>query len=78
MELIDTHQHLVYRDQASYGWAKGIEALSGNFTLEDYKNLTKGFDIKGTLFMETGVDDPDYKNEANFVKSERILFLSTI
>ena len=69
MEFIDTHQHLVYRDQASYGWAKGIEALSGNFTLDDYKNLTKGFDIKGTLFMETGVDDPDYKNEANFVKS---------
>ena len=37
--------------------------------LENYKELTKGFDIKGTLFMETGVDDSDYKKEAKFVKS---------
>ncbi len=70
MELIDTHQHLVYRDQASYGWTKDIPPLAvDNFTLEDYKNLTKDYNIKGTLFMETGVDDADYKNEANFAKS---------
>ena len=68
--LLDTHQHLVYRDIASYGWTKDIPPLAkDNFVLEDYKNLTEGFGIEGTLFMETGVDDSDYKKEIKFVKS---------
>ena len=70
MDLIDTHQHLVYRNQASYGWTKDIPPLAeGDFTLEDYKELTKDSKIKGTLFMETGVNDSDYKAETRFVKS---------
>ena len=68
--LLDTHQHLVYRDIASYGWTKDIPPLAkDNFILEDYKNLTEGFGIDGTLFMETGVDDSDYKKEIKFIKS---------
>ena len=68
--LLDTHQHLVYRDIASYGWTKDIPPLAkDNFILEDYKGLTEGFGIDGTLFMETGVDDSDYKKEIKFVKS---------
>jgi len=68
--LLDTHQHLVYRDIASYGWTKDIPPLAkDNFILEDYKDLTEGFGIDGTLFMETGVDDSDYKKEIKFVKS---------
>ena len=68
--LLDTHQHLVYRDIASYGWTKDIPPLAkDNFVLENYKNLTEGFGIGGTLFMETGVDNSDYKKEIKFVKS---------
>ncbi len=68
--LLDTHQHLVYREKASYGWTKDIPPLAeGNFTFDDYKTLTKGLGIGGTLFMETGVDDPDYQQETRFVKS---------
>ena len=70
MELIDTHQHLMYRDQVGYSWANEFPPIDkGNFTIEDYKELTKDFDIKGTLFMETGVDDSDYKKETKFIKS---------
>ncbi len=70
ISLLDTHQHLVYREKASYGWTKDIPPLAeGNFTLDDYKTLTKGLGIGGTLFMETGVDDPDYQQETRFVKS---------
>ena len=70
IKLLDTHQHLVYRDVASYSWAKDIPPLAKDiFILEDYKNLTEGFGIDGTLFMETGVDDSDYKKEIKFVKS---------
>ena len=66
--LLDTHQHLVYRDAASYSWCKDIPPLAeDNFTVEDYKKLTEGLGISGTLFMETGVDDPDYQSEAKHV-----------
>ena len=67
-ELLDTHQHLVYPDVAGYGWTDGIPALANkSFSLDDYKSLTAGKHVQGTLFMETGVDDPDYKAEARFV-----------
>ena len=47
MELIDTHQHLMYRDQVGYSWANEFPPIDkGNFTIEDYKELTKDFDIK--------------------------------
>jgi len=69
IKLLDTHQHLVYRDVANYSWAKDIPPLANeNFTIEDYIKLTEGLGIGGTLFMETGVDDPDYKNEAEHVE----------
>ena len=68
--LIDTHQHLVYRNQASYGWTKDIPPLAeDNFTLANYKNLTDDLGVGGTLFMETGVDDEDYQKETKFIKT---------
>ena len=68
--LLDTHMHLVYRDKASYGWTKDIPPLAkDNFKLESYNTLTEGLGIGGTLFMETGVDDPDYQKEIRFVNS---------
>ena len=70
MDLIDTHQHLIYRREASYSWAKDIPALSqSDFTVENYKTLTKDYNILGTLFMECAVDDPDYKKESNYINS---------
>ncbi len=66
--LLDTHQHLVYPEIAGYGWTADIPPLAGKaFPLERYKELTAAADIAGTLFMETGVDDADYKAEARFV-----------
>ena len=68
--LLDTHMHLVYRDKASYGWTKGIPPLAkDNFTLEDYKTLTKGLGIGGSLFMETDAGGTDYQEETRFVHS---------
>ena len=70
MDFIDTHQHLIYRDRLGYGWTSGIPALAtGDFTVADYRALTAGLGIAGTLFMETGVDDADYQNEARDRKS---------
>ncbi len=68
MDFIDTHQHLIYRDRLGYAWTAGLPALAGgDFTLADYRALTAGKGIAGTVFMETGVDDADYQAEARFV-----------
>lgn len=68
VKLIDTHQHLVYPDVAGYGWTDGIPPLANKaFELGNYAALTQARDVVGTLFMETGVDDADYKAEARFV-----------
>jgi len=56
--LLDTHQHLIYPDRVSYGWVADIPDLAGKaFTLADYRKLTVGMGVGGSLFMETGVDD---------------------
>ncbi|MBV7396739.1 amidohydrolase family protein [Mameliella sediminis] len=66
--LIDTHQHLIYPEAAGYGWTKEIPVLANKaFPLERYKELTAGQGVSGSLFMETGVDDADYRAEARFV-----------
>jgi len=66
--LIDTHQHLIYPEVAGYGWTQGIPALEGEaFRLDDYKALTEGAGIEGTLFMETAVDEGDIRAETEHV-----------
>ncbi|NUB46229.1 amidohydrolase [Fertoebacter nigrum] len=68
MEFIDTHQHLILRDRLGYGWTAQIPALAtGDFGLADYHALVAGRGITGTVFMETGVDDADYRAEARLV-----------
>ena len=66
--LIDTHQHLLYPDRFGYAWTNEIPQLAGRtFSLDDYKSLTKGKGIGGTIFMEAGVDDGHEEEEASFV-----------
>ena len=66
--MIDTHQHLIFRDQFDYSWADNIPALAtGSFTQNDYQQLSAGKGITGTIFMEAAADDPDYQDEARFV-----------
>lgn len=69
MRLIDTHQHLIYRDRFGYGWAKDVAPLAeGDFTVEDYETLAADR-VAGTIFMEVDVDPGQYRDEARFVAS---------
>lgn len=71
MDLIDTHQHLIWRDRLGYGWTAGIPALAeGDFRPETYRAEVAGLGILGSLFMETGVDDADYQTEARHVATQ--------
>jgi predicted TIM-barrel fold metal-dependent hydrolase len=68
MDFIDTHQHLIHRDRLGYDWTRGIAALEGrDFTVADYRGLTEGHGIAGTVFMECAVNDADYQAEARLV-----------
>lgn len=66
--LFDTHQHLIYRQAARYGWTARAPALDGrDFTLEDYAALTEGMGVAGALFMEVDPDEADHKAETRFI-----------
>lgn len=67
MHLIDTHQHLILRDELGYGWTADIPELAGDFTRADYADLVVGRGVIGTVFMESGVDETDYQAEARLV-----------
>lgn len=68
LRFLDTHQHLVYPDRFGYGWAAGTPALAARaFTVEDYKEVTRGQGIAGTIFMEAAVDGDDHHAEARWV-----------
>lgn len=62
--LIDTHQHLLYRDRFDYLWIRDVPALKKSFTLEDYAGLTKESGIEAALFMEVDVAENDAAKEA--------------
>jgi predicted TIM-barrel fold metal-dependent hydrolase len=65
--LIDTHRHLILRDQLGYAWTDTLPPLAGAFTPEDYDRLTEGAGIAGVLHMETGVNERDWRAEARLV-----------
>jgi predicted TIM-barrel fold metal-dependent hydrolase len=68
LSLIDTHQHLVWPERFGYGWSTELPALAGRtFGLDDYRALTAGLGVAGTIFMEAAVDDDDHHAEAKFV-----------
>ncbi len=66
IDLIDTHQHLLYRDRLAYAWSDNLPELAGrDFTVDDYQDLTRGRGVKATIFME--VDADDHHAETRFI-----------
>ncbi len=65
--LIDTHQHLVFPERFDYAWAGGVPALAGrDFGLPEYRALTEGAGVAGSIFMEVDVAG-DWRAEARHV-----------
>lgn len=68
MILLDTHQHLIYRERIGYAWSDELPALRGrDFSVADYQALTAEIQMKPGIFMETAADDTDYRQEAHLV-----------
>jgi predicted TIM-barrel fold metal-dependent hydrolase len=67
MQLIDTHLHLILRKQLGYAWTADIPQLAQrNFTVEDYI-ADCGATVSGAIYMESGVDDTQYRDETRLV-----------
>lgn len=65
-KLLDTHQHLLYRDRLKYQWSDTLPALANqDFTVADYQDLTAGRGVAASIFME--VDADDYHVETRFI-----------
>jgi predicted TIM-barrel fold metal-dependent hydrolase len=66
LPLLDAHQHLVFPERQRYAWTDRAPALAGRrFGLDDYRALTAGAGVGGTIFME--VDAEDWRSEARMV-----------
>ena len=58
IEILDTHQHLIYADRFGYQWTDPIPALAGrSFTYADYRHAAANTGISSTLFMEATSED---------------------
>lgn len=67
MQFIDTHLHLILRKQLGYAWTEDIPQLAErSFTVEDY-TADSGAAVSGAIFMESGVDDTQYRDETRLV-----------
>ncbi len=67
--LIDTHQHLMYPKQFGYSWTDKIPVLNKTqYDVGSYENLV-GDHVVASIFMETGVDEGDYRAETEFAIS---------
>ncbi len=68
--ILDTHQHLIYPEKYPYSWTVDIPALAGKaFRYDDYLRAIEGTGVSGTIFMESGADDPHWHDETPFVHS---------
>ncbi len=66
--ILDTHQHLIYPERYSYSWTAAMPALAGRaFRYADYLAAIEGTNVKSTIFMESGVDDAHWRDEAPYV-----------
>lgn len=67
--LIDTHQHLMYPKQFGYSWANELPVLhEKQYNVSSYEALV-GDQVSASVFMETGVDESDYRDETEFAIS---------
>lgn len=58
VDILDTHQHLIYADRFGYHWTDPVPALAGqSFTYADYQLAASGTGITSTLFMEATSED---------------------
>lgn len=67
--IIDTHLHLIYRQELSYPWLAGTPPLNADFPLDEYTRQARRLGISGALHMEVDVAEADIERETAFVQT---------
>jgi len=67
--LIDTHLHLIYRNQLKYAWLADNPALNTDATYDDYHTVANRIGISCALHMEVDVDDSSRVAETHMIES---------
>ena len=66
--ILDTHQHLIYPEKHSYSWTAGLPQLAGQaFRYAEYLKAIEGTSVRAAIFMESGADDAQWRDETRFV-----------
>ena len=67
--MIDTHVHLWDVDRLDYPWLNGLPALNRSYVLDDFDEDTRGYEVKGFVFIEcTGaMDDRISQDELEWI-----------
>ena len=72
--IIDTHLHLWDPKRLAYSWQEGNALLNRPYTIEDFREASKGIDIEAAVFVECHVDEGagsgQYIQEIEFVEEE--------
>lgn len=68
IQILDTHQHLLYPNKYPYTWTDGLSSIEQQaFQMEDYLIDIETTGIKRTIFMESSPEDPHWLSETKFI-----------
>lgn len=65
--IIDTHLHLWDTERLSYSWLKELPDINRNFTISEYLDEVKGFNMGAMVFVQCECEPLAYKDEINFI-----------
>ena len=66
--LLDTHVHLIYRDELDYPWLDNEPALNRDATYDDYLRQARQLGITRALHMEVDVAEVDMERETDMIE----------
>lgn len=67
--IIDTHVHLWDPQKFSYPWLSEFDAINRRFDLDDYSRATRDVQIERIVFLECGVAQNSFHDEAAWITS---------
>ncbi len=67
--IIDTHLHIWDINHLTYPWLKEAPPLNRSFTVADYRQATKNFNVEKMVFVQCEVDSAQYGEEVEFVST---------
>lgn len=65
--IVDTHQHLWYRDKVDVAWTHADPLFDRDYTMADYLKAVEGLNVDRVVYMEVAVEPELRVKEADYV-----------